>query len=105
MKSRLARQASVFLLLLILAVGFAGIAVQKDAIHKDVSQHLLERGYKNSDILSISSYRANLGSGVEKYHAKVYFTDEPEGDYHYSKDAKTGEIRQGDYYGSGKHKE
>ncbi len=95
----------VAVILISVTIYFVNKAAQISEIEEQVQAHLLEEGYKESDIDKVEGYRNFTGSNVSPYHAIVYFTDEPKADYIYTRDEGTGEISQSSWYGDGKHKE
>lgn len=70
------------LCLALLVAGF--IKLGEYNIKKDVKDHLLKQGYRESDIISITTHFGKLPS----FSAGVIFTDEPNITYYYLKDEK-----------------
>lgn len=86
MKKWLIISASVAICAVLLFVGF--INFEKYKLKRDVEEYLLMKGYKSSDIISITTHYGKLPS----FGARVIFADEPEVMYFYLED--TDGVRQ-----------
>ena len=109
MKKRTAIISIVLLIIILVVAGnyyyLTPRASTLDQMEKDVREYLYtERGYTEEEILEIDvRFDAWKETGIHRYNAIVYFTDEPENDYGYHYDSKDNMKIEPSYIGNGKH--
>ena len=97
LKSRLPLWAWITISIVVVAISCViYVSIGKNAREKYVMEYLENRGYSQSQILSIKAQHSFLDIilGYKEWGVKVVFSDEPDTTYSYSFDSKKS-VRQG----------